>query len=115
MPTAADLTLTFNAPTKTPPSLNSKNTLGCNLRGYFNTSNTTSIESQAEAMKTNRGDTSATPYFKIDSQMRVKVTTDLGDIEMKTEKLGEKDIKKEDGYRLYKNFWAVQKYINNPI
>ena len=39
------------------------------------------------------------------------------DADMKNEELGEREVsKKPDAeYKIYKNFWGVQKYMNNPI
>ena len=43
-----------------------------------------------------------------------KLTTTLG--EERKGKLGEEENKEDNDadYKLYKNFWGIQKYLNNP-
>ena len=80
------------------------------MRGYFNTLNTTSIESQAEAKKLNE----SREYTPRSGPSMRTLTTAIGE-EIKEGELGEEENKEIDGeYRVYKTFWGIQKYLNNP-
>ena len=99
------MTLTFNCTHAKLDQL----PVGCNLRGYFNTLNTTSIESQTEAKHLNESREKTSSGASMWT-----LTMNLGE-EMKDEELSEKENKEIDAeYRVYKNFWGIQKYLNNP-
>ena len=75
--------------------------------GTFNTKNTTSIESRPESKQLNES-IEMTPTNK-DQRLKLQ---DLENSEMNDEtNLSDKQL----DYKLYKNFWGIQKYLNNPM
>lgn len=87
---------------------------GCNLRGYFNTLNTTSIESQTEAKKLNEN-REYTPVSRVQSMLTSTHPTVEEEEEKKEgEILIDEGKEVDDEYRVYKAFWSIQKYLNNP-
>jgi len=78
---------------------------GCNKRAYFNTSNTTSIESQADVKKLN-------DYLDLS---RTKSTTESLELDIKKVSSDSESKDLPISHKIYRNFWGVQKYMNNPI
>lgn len=75
--------------------------------GTFNTKNTTSIESRPESKQLSES-IEMTPTNR-DQRLKLQ---DLENSEMNDEtNLSGKPI----DYKLYKNFWGIQKYLNNPM
>ena len=75
--------------------------------GTFNTKNTTSIESRPESKQLNES-IDMTPTNK-DQRLKLQ---DLENSEMNDEtNLSDKPL----DYKLYTNFWGIQKYLNNPM